>query len=249
MDQQSSSSPSLPDFSDLIRDSWHFFTSTWNKTFETSRLFIGVGGLYFLMGVLPVLNPSLIPLSGALLLVGIILIFWITLRMISRVLLLESGKDALPAAEESKKAWSLFFSGVWIGILTFFAILGGSLLFILPGIYLSICFQFAQFILVEQNVRGTKALSASRALVKGRWWGTFGRMLAGGIVFGILIGIINQILSSIVFALFPALTTDEALVPLFVGITHFISMLVTAPFLSLVLGFQVKLFRALQKTR
>jgi hypothetical protein len=131
-------------------------------------------------------------------------------------------------------------------------VLGSSLLLILPGIYFGIALYFSQLILIDQGTRGTQALGASRALVRGRWWGTFWRLLAGGIVFGLLTGLATAIAVWIVASIAntQAFTGGQASTdPLVQGILQLVQMVVVAAFMPLMTGFQVKLYRALQKTR
>jgi hypothetical protein len=182
---------------------------------------------------------------------AILLTIWISTRLILKILPLEQNKAPLSPKEESHKAASLFFPMIWISILLTLAVLGASLLLILPGIYLSTCFYFAQLILVDQNIRGTKALSASRTLVKGRWWATFGRILVGAIIVGLLVGFLNRIVTSAFDAILPSAYSDPKLITFFVfiGLNQFIQMLILSIFTPFAVSFQVKLYRALQKTR
>lgn len=78
-----------------------------------------------------------------------------------------------------------FFPYLWIGILNGLAVFAGMILFIIPGIIVAIWFIFSGYTLVLEDKRGTQALKASKALVKGRWWAVFGRSVVIGLVFGI----------------------------------------------------------------
>ena len=54
-----------------------------------------------------------------------------------------------------------------------FIVMGGYLLFIIPGIIISIWFSVATFIFVIEERKGMTALLYSRHLVSGHWWGVF----------------------------------------------------------------------------
>lgn len=59
-----------------------------------------------------------------------------------------------------------------------------------------IWFNFATYVLVVENIKGTKALSRSKFFVKGYWWSVFWR----SIVLGMLMGIIALVLGFIPIA-------------------------------------------------
>ena len=77
---------------------------------------------------------------------------------------------------------------LWVTILATFISVLGLVLLIVPGIYLYVSFAVAVPVLLTEGLRGRKALGRSRRLVKGRWWGTFGVVLLGGILVGIVEG-------------------------------------------------------------
>ena len=240
----------LPGAGQLISDTWKFFTSTWNTSVKTSSLLIYVGLAYFVGGLLMRVNENLGVLSAVISLGGSVFTVWISTRVILTVLKLEAGQQPMSKEEESKKAWGLFWSLLWVGLLTGLVVFGASLLFILPGIYFGVALYFSQLILIDQGTKGTQALGASRALVRGRWWATFWRLLAGGLVFGLLVGVVMAVvlggLSMIIGASSMSNSSGD---PLVVGILQLIQMVIVAAFMPLLSGFQVKVYRALQKTR
>ncbi len=235
----------------IISDSWKLFTSTWNTSIKTSSLLLYVGFAYLLAGLIANFVPSLSLITALASIAGTIVTAWVGIRVLLTMLKLEAGEQPLPPAEESKKAWSLFLPIVWIGLLSGLIIAGTTLLFILPGIYFAVGMYFGQIFAVEQNLHGWKALSASRALVQGRWWPTFWRLLAGGVVFGLVMVIASAIVMGIVGSLIgtSALDPKVMMTPLQYGITQLAQMLVIAPLISLMIAFQIKLYRQLQQTR
>jgi uncharacterized membrane protein len=240
----------LPGAGQLISDAWKLFTSTWNTSVQTSIFYLYVGLALFASALLVKFVPSLAILDGLINLAGGIFVFWITIRLYMTMLNLEAGKKPMDPADESKKAWSLFFPMFWVAILTGLATLAGFVLLIIPGIYLAIALGFSQIILIDRNARGTQALGASRALVKGRWWGTFWRMLAGGFVFGLLVGVVVGVLVGIATSIAgPEMTSSANADPVFVGATSLIMYAVQAALMPLMFGFTVKVYRALEKTR
>lgn len=88
----------------------------------------------------------------------------------------------------------------WVAILTVLAIYGGLLLFIIPGIIVSLYIFFAQYAYVIESERGLRALMRSRELVRGYWWPLAGRFLVILILFiivfliaGVALGIVSTV--------------------------------------------------------
>jgi hypothetical protein len=80
-------------------------------------------------------------------------------------------------------------------IMMFFLIIAGYLLFIIPGIYLSVAYSFAPYLITEKNMGAWQSLEESRKAITKYWWRYFGLMwvslfliIAGTIPF--LIGLI-----------------------------------------------------------
>lgn len=90
-------------------------------------------------------------------------------------------------------AFARLHSILWITILGGIATVVGVIFCIVPGIYLWIAFAVAVPVLLTEGVKGTSALGRSRALVRGRWWGTFGVVLLGTILAGVVAGAIGAL--------------------------------------------------------
>jgi hypothetical protein len=74
--------------------------------------------------------------------------------------------------------WVTFLVGLVTGI--------GTILCIIPGVYFWAAFAVAVPVMLTEGVKGRKALGRSRALVTDRWWGTFGVVLLGSILAGVV---------------------------------------------------------------
>lgn len=238
----------LPSVGSLLSDTWKLFTSTWNTSVKTSILFLYVGLAYFAGGLLVNFAPAFTLVNLAISIAAFIITIWLSLRVAILMLDLEAGKSGHPAAEEMKKAWDLFLPALWVGFLASIVVLGASLLLLLPGIYFGVALYFGNIILIDRGTRGTQALAASRELVKGRWWATFGRLLAGGLLFGLGIGILSAIFVNVTASIAgPGILAEDN--PVGIGILQFFDMVILAAFMPLVFGFQAKLYRQLQKTK
>ena len=64
-------------------------------------------------------------------------------------------------------------------IIMMLLILAGFALFILPGIYLSIAYAFAPYLITEKDMGVWESLETSRKAITAFWWRYFGLMLVG----------------------------------------------------------------------
>ena len=70
----------------------------------------------------------------------------------------------------------------WISLLEMLIIFGGFLLFIIPGIIMSIWFSLSLIVFVSEDLKGTKALARSKQLVKGHWWSVFWKFIVFNVI-------------------------------------------------------------------
>ena len=102
-------------------------------------------------------------------------------------------------ADEAQRTLSAAFSWMiknilslwWLYILSTLLIIGGFLLFIIPGLIVLVSTTFAQYIFVNEEKRGIQALLASRALVEGRWWKVLKKLFAFSVLALILIALVG----------------------------------------------------------
>ncbi len=245
----------LPSVSTLIGESWNQFKATWNESSKVSMWILYLSLVGFGLSIIEKLAPGiriwLFPIDIAIAVVSV----WVGIRLMQAMFDIEDGKKPDLSKEIQKKAWTLFVPMLWIGLLQGFITLGGLLLLIVPGIYLGLALSFSQYYLLSENKRGLASLSASRALVKGRWWATWWRMFAGNLVLGLGIAAI-AIIATLVIGLatgpanfLTALREPQLADPLIVGIQNLVQGMISAAFLPLTTLYGVKVFRALEKTR
>ena len=120
---------------------------------------------------------------------------------------------------------------LWLAVLYGLGVVLGTLLFILPGVWLYIAWALAMPALLVEGMRGRSALGRSFGLVKGRWWRTFGIIAFGFIIVSIFSGIIQAIfLVGIVIE-----PDNEALVLLLSGLSGVVGLVIGTPFQSALL--------------
>lgn len=120
--------------------------------------------------------------GGALLgIAGFILMMLIGMG-INRTALSAPGTPTIQLFKEGVRR---FFPAIGTTILLNIAVGLGILLFIIPGIYLTVAFSFAM-LLVVRGSGPIESLRHSRELVRGRWWAVLGRMLVISIITALL---------------------------------------------------------------
>jgi hypothetical protein len=76
-----------------------------------------------------------------------------------------------------------FWPYVWVVILELLAVMGASVMLIIPGIWLGIALSFAGYVFVIEHRHGIDALRQSKDYIKGYWWAVLGRTLLLGIIY------------------------------------------------------------------
>ena len=89
---------------------------------------------------------------------------------------------------------------VWMTILAFILIGLGTLLLIIPGIYLYVAFTVAVPVLLVEGAGPWRSLRRSRQLVRGRWWGTLGVAVVGALLVSVVSLAVSGLLLGIAFA-------------------------------------------------
>ncbi|MAF79665.1 hypothetical protein CL629_01145 [bacterium] len=93
-----------------------------------------------------------------------------------------------------RESFSKIGSYIWIGVLSTLAVLGGLLLFVIPGIIISVAITFAAFILFVEGDKGSAALFKSREYVRGNWWGVLGRVLFAFLIVSLFLNLLQALI-------------------------------------------------------
>jgi hypothetical protein len=192
-----------------------------------SGVFVHDGALYTTSlngstgGLLPVVLVGLIGVLANLLAVGAVF-----------KMLLDGYLGRTPDWRESFLfARTKFLSLLWIAILASVVVIIGFVLLIIPGIYALVAVSVAVPVLMMEGVTGFSALGRSHALVRGRWWATLARELAGLL----LIAVAAIVIGAITGALSSGLSVSNVTLFLFINaVLAAISAILTTPFVSAV---------------
>src|SRR5215211_6273981 len=138
---------------------------------ETASWAVGIAGLVTALAAL----LSFLVLTGA-----------ITRAVAAEV----AGED--PSVEQSYRfGFHRLGSVLLVSVLVGLAIVGGLILFIIPGIYIGVRLCVSIEALVVEGRRGTEAMGRSWGLVSGHWWHAFGTLVVGGLLTGIVNAVIT----------------------------------------------------------
>ncbi|MBP9762138.1 hypothetical protein KBD34_00820 [Patescibacteria group bacterium] len=177
----------LISISDLITESWNFFSKDWKTIVKRNAWLVPVMVVYFALyfGGVAMKIEWLTLLGLAVLLIGSILVTVHAMRYVLHA----DGNVTQATAEKSIS--QLFLPVCIVGIIVALGSLGGFILLILPGIWFRVASAFSFAAYLEEGQGGTNAVGRSLELVKGRWWKTLWRLLLPSIVFQAIIGLIS----------------------------------------------------------
>jgi hypothetical protein len=154
---------------DLVRTQGE---TTRNGVVETATWSVGIAGL-------------VAALAG-------ILMYLVLTGAITRAVAAEvAGQD--PSVEQSYRfGFHRLGSVLLVSVLVGLAIVGGLILFVIPGIYIGIRLCVSIEALVVEGRRSTQAMGRSWELVGGHWWHAFGVL----VVAGLLTGVVNAVITT-----------------------------------------------------
>lgn len=215
---------------DIITTGWKFYQKNYLKFLKPlGILILPYVFFYSLNFLLQSYTGALINLSMFVFFLFCLFIeFWMMIYMIKLADSLMKNQT-LDETKLFSTALNKIPSFIWITILTALITIGGTILFIVPGIFWGIWYSYSLYvnILEEGNYKGMEALKASKKLVKRRAWDTYGRTLlpalfiilplylSCGLIFLILFaaGLYSAWVFGIIYIIF--LIAVLALVPLF----------------------------------
>ncbi len=111
-----------------------------------------------------------------------LLSLWTTLSYIQAIADIDEGRPVRTVKEYFKKTWGLILPVFGLSLIVGLIVVGGFILLIIPGIIFGIWFTFIAQARVLDQKKGFSALGFSRSLVKGNWWGIFGRIVVGMLI-------------------------------------------------------------------
>jgi hypothetical protein len=167
----------LPSASQLFSDGWQFMLRYKTLALVSAVLLVVIEvSEYYLRLQDPVLdldNQLMLSLG----MVAAIVCYFLIFVTLLRIAVLDEGREVVSVTSVLHWVRTKTFGLLWVFILMVLVIMGGFILFIIPGLILSFLVYFAQYAYVKEGQRGMMALLRSHELVRGRWWTLVLRLL------------------------------------------------------------------------
>lgn len=173
----------------LLADSWNAMFKEWKSTLGWTLGLMFVPFLIQIAFALPQIAKPELAQSPLYQLVPVFLIWGATLYFMSGLI-----RYFLDMKKEVTVSFTDVVSLFWIGLLMTIILIPAFILFILPGIWLSVAFSMAMPVYLKEGKKGWQAIKTSYEIVKGRWWATFVRFLVPNLVYGIGVSFVFGIL-------------------------------------------------------
>lgn len=173
---------SLNSLGTLFCDTWKIYKERWQVLVEIVLLPTLVTALgYVLMSI----GFPFTVVGGVVIFIGWVAFAFSILPVVYSI----HNSTGVDASYKATIGW--FWPFVWVGILGFFAVLGGAIMLIIPGIWLAFALSLAAYVFVIERRRGIDALRQSKDYVAGYWWAVAGRVLLLGICWMVAVVVVE----------------------------------------------------------
>ena len=202
--------PALPRKRDLIKSAWNYMSSRLDLVALLAIPSVVIAVLDYFISVTDV--ASSLPVVTVLS-VGIFALVVVAVMLQVAVIhttIKHAQGAAVPFADSFAWARSHFFLWLWLVVLSGLVLLGGWMLFIVPGIIASVYIAFSQYVFVGEGLTGMAALQRSRQLVYGKFSAVLWSLLVM-MLFVIAIYIPVAIVVALLVSVVPA--SMEGLIP------------------------------------
>jgi hypothetical protein len=171
----------------LIKTTWSLYLSNFKVLIIISAWTLVPSIASILLGFLPESFGGLALILGIAVWVGSIIVYlWIFACLIEVIAkIYNNQKYNLKTVYQG--AWSKLPALLWVFILSFLVVFGGTMLLIVPGIIFAVWFAFSRVINVIEGTKGSAALTESKRLVSGKWWSVLWRFVATYFVYMLLL--------------------------------------------------------------
>jgi uncharacterized membrane protein len=156
----------------------------WETFKKRPWFFIGVEALVILLSVIARYIPIL----------GFFVIYLISMGGIAFMLKAHDDVQTL----ELKDYWRLhpFWKFVGGNLLSGLIVIGGMILFIIPGIIWAVMFSFVSYLIIDKNLGPIEAIKESARITKGYRWALFRLGILAGLI--ILLGVVCLVVGTLV---------------------------------------------------
>lgn len=244
----------------LIKSSLDLYRKNW-KLFLKYTLWLYIPSLALSLVALAItMLSNLLPgeklggtLSAIIFLVTIlaagVFAIWVTVAYLRVIAKSYTNKKIDSLDQELKAAKQLIIPTITAGILVVLAVLGGSLLFIVPGIIFSIWFTFSAHSVAIEGHGAVAAMKHSKSIVEGRWWKIFWLLFASTALY-LLVLTVGEFIINTPFSLVKNVLISNTIIT---SISDFfmslMAMILNFVFVPLVYSTQTILYMELRKPR
>lgn len=173
---------------------------------------------------------------------------WLSLSLIRHLSALHQGQTAPNLKENLQTGLHLVWPALLVSILTSLIILGGIVLLIVPGIIFAIWFAFSFYAVVIDGKKTAAALSESKNLARGRWWGVLWRLLAPSVVFGVILILIQWLVGIPIEIILKNFQKGTILYAILLTVFTLLSVIISLLFTPLSSLATIILYQELKKT-
>ncbi len=125
--------------------------------------------------------------------VSFVVYLWLSIALIKTIAKCYQEDKPTGVMTKLEQSAKIIFSAIVVSILTSIAIGLGFLLFIIPGIIVTVWLIFALYRVVLEHEGPITAMKKSKKLVEGRWWQVFWRLLFPAFILNLVIALIEGI--------------------------------------------------------
>ncbi len=176
----------MPSFADWLRASWTEFRSRWGVLIVV----LGAGGAGTLLGgFFPIVLAVIVSLFGVFsawavwgmaAAVAILAILWLSTW--AQAALVRAAMTDESAMGCMTRAWSQTDAFAWALTLAILAVAGGWVLFVIPGLIISVNLFAAPMIVISEETHGVRALAVSWGRTAPRFFAVASRIAALGLI-------------------------------------------------------------------
>lgn len=179
---------------EIIKQSWELYTKNWKKLGLYALIFfiptIVLDLVWFLSLLLSRYTTSASWLNGLLTLIlivaALVFTFWLSIALAQVIRDLLENRPSAPFKSVLQTKSHLLWPAIYTTLLSALIILGGTILFVVPGIIFSLWYAFTFYSVIFEGQKGPDALRASKVLVVGRWFAVLWRIAAPAFIFSLL---------------------------------------------------------------
>lgn len=158
---------------------------------EKLSILLPLGFIVFIVGLIQIfsLSSTSATLRIVSALITVVVAYVVYLALIRAI----SSPTSMHVGEVFISVEHYIISSILVSGLVILAVIGGTVLAIIPGIIVTIYLVFSLVAVVVDRYEGQEALAFSWHLVKGRWWAVLLRFVVANIAIALIVGLVTSL--------------------------------------------------------